>query len=45
MYFFLIDRRLAIGYLSEARMGGNRQLAISNWQLATARTKPEIYAN
>jgi hypothetical protein len=45
MYLFLIDRRLAIGYLSEARTGGKQQLAISNWQLATARTKPEIYAN
>jgi hypothetical protein len=45
MYLFLIDLRLAIGYLSEARTGGKQQLAISNWQLATARTKPEIYAN
>jgi hypothetical protein len=39
MYLFLIDLRLAIGYLSEAQTGGKWQLAISSWQLATSHGK------
>jgi hypothetical protein len=45
MYLFLIELRLAIGYLSEARMGGKQQLAISTQQSAKAGKRAQLYAN